>query len=106
MFSQNTTNTWPKDVVARYLTVGTATVDLTYGSRYYATDNGIGETRNHTTSCCTGCGAIQEFSHWRVIQRFTFDDKVRDVEAADQAAREWAQEHAGMCRAMARPDGI
>jgi hypothetical protein len=94
---------WPNDVVARYLTVAGAIVDLTHGDRYYPTDDGIGETRNHTLATCTGCRAAEEFSHWRVVKRMTFDDKVRDPEAADREACKWAQAHASQCRALPRP---
>ncbi|MFZ4152830.1 hypothetical protein [Streptomyces pseudogriseolus] len=98
----NPETVWPEGVVARYLTVGGATVDITHGNRTYPTSDGIGENRNHTTVTCTGCSAAEEFSHWRVVKRMTFDDKVRDTEAADRDAREWAQEHAEKCRAMPR----
>lgn len=98
-----TQTTWPEGVIARYLTVGGATVDLTHGNRHYPTSDGIGETRNLTFAACTGCPATTEFSHWRVVKRMTFDDKVRDPEAADRDAAEWAQVHAETCRAMPRP---
>lgn len=98
------TEPWPEGVIARYLTVAGATVDLTHGDRTYPTPDGIGETRNHTLAACTGCPAAEEFSHWRVVKRMTFDDKVRDPEAADRDAREWAQAHAEKCLAMPRPE--
>lgn len=98
-----TQTAWPEGVVARYLTVAGATVDLTHGNRTYPTNDGIGENRNHTTATCTGCLATDEFSHWRVVKRMTFDDKVHDPETADQDARNWAQKHAETCRAMPRP---
>ena len=97
----NTTD-WPKGAIARYVTVAGAYVDLTHGNRTYPTPDGIGENRNHTTANCTGCPATEEFSHWRAVKRMTFTDKVRDPEAADRDAREWAQAHAGKCRAMPR----
>lgn len=96
---------WPEGVIARYLTVGGASVDLTHGNRTYPTDDGIGENRNHTTATCTGCPATEEFSHWRAVKRMTFDDKVRDPEAAERDARKWAQSHAEKCRAMPDPAG-
>ncbi|MFE7106613.1 hypothetical protein ACFU98_35235 [Streptomyces sp. NPDC057575] len=97
------TTTWPEGVIARYLAVGGATVDLAHGARYYPTADGIGETRNHTSATCVACPATAEFSHWRVVKRMTFDDKVHDPNAADEAARAWAQEHAEKCRAMPKP---
>ncbi|WP_275463768.1 hypothetical protein [Streptomyces noursei] len=99
----STQTTWPEGVIARYLTVGGATIDLTHGNRDYPTDDGIGENRNHTSAACTGCPAAEEFSHWRVVKRMTFDDRVRNPEAADRDARDWAQCHAETCRAMPGP---
>ena len=98
--SEQKTTYWPDGVIARYLTVGGATVNLTHGNRTYSTPDGIGENRNHTTVTCTGCQVTNEFSHWRVVKLMTFNDKVRDPEAADRDAREWAQLHAEACRAM------
>ncbi|HEY6114860.1 MAG TPA: hypothetical protein VI172_02780 [Candidatus Dormibacteraeota bacterium] len=95
---------WEPGIIARYLTVAGATVDLTHGDRHTPTDDGIGETRNHTTATCTGCTATEEFSHWRVVKRMTFNDKTRDPEAADRDARQWAQAHAETCRALPRPE--
>lgn len=94
---------WPTACVARYWTVAGATVDITHGDRTTPTDDGIGETRNHTLAACTGCPATKEFSHWRVVKRMTFDDKVRDPQAADDEAHQWAQNHASTCRALPRP---
>lgn len=101
--TQETRTDWPEGVIARYLTVGGAAVDLTHGNRTYSTPDGIGENRNHTTATCTSCPATEEFSHWRVVKRMTFDDKVYDPEVADRDAREWAQVHAESCRAMPKP---
>ena len=100
-----TVTAWPEGVIARYLTIGGATVDLTHRDRFYPTGDGIGETRNLTLAACTGCPAAEEFSHWRVVKRMTFDDKVRDPEAADRDARDWAQAHAETCRAMPKLSG-
>ena len=94
---------WPEGAIARYWTVAGATVDLTHGNRDYPTDDGIGENRNHTLATCTGCPATEEFSHWQVVKRMTFDDKVRDPQPADDKAHEWAQAHASVCRALPRP---
>jgi len=99
-----TTTGWPEGVIARYLTVGGCSVDLVHGNRTYPTPDGIGENRNHTSATCTGCPAAEEFNHWRVVKRMTFDDKVRDPEAADRDARDWAQSHAAECRAIPRPE--
>lgn len=99
------TGTWPEGTVARYLTVGGATVDITHGDRYTPTDDGIGQTRNLTLATCTGCLTPKEFSHWRLIKGMVADREERDPEAADRDAREWAQSHAEKCRALPKPDG-
>lgn len=104
MTDQTRTEPWPEGVIARYLTVGGATVDLTHGDRHEPTRDGIGRTRSHTLATCTGCPASQEFSHWRLIEGMYANREERDPEAADQKAREWAQEHASTCRAMPRPE--
>jgi hypothetical protein len=64
---------WPEGVIARYLTVAGATVDIREGS-YDATDQ---------TGTCTGCGT----SYTR----------------GPALTREWAQVHAEKCRALSRP---
>jgi hypothetical protein len=102
---QNTafTTAWPKGVIARYLTVAGATVDLTHGTRRYPTDDGIGEDRTHTTALCSGCAAGQEFNHMRPVRGTYSTWETRDADAADQEARAWAQTHAETCRALPRP---
>ena len=67
--------TWPAGVIARFLTVGGATVDVS--------ENGL--------SCCTGCGHNNR-ARWFGAQGTT-----------ETLAREWAQAHAETCRAMPRP---
>jgi hypothetical protein len=94
---------WPDGVIARYLTVGGATVDLTHGNRTTPTDDGIGENRTHTSAICTGCPEAEEFSHWQTVKGMYSERKVRDPEVADAAARKWAQSHAETCRALPRP---
>jgi hypothetical protein len=99
------TTDWPVGVIARYLTAGGATVDLTPGEYSYDAGDGIVGSRNLTRAACAGCLALEEFKHWRPVQRLTFVDDVRDPEAAKREAREWAQEHAAKCRAMPKPAG-
>ncbi|MEU2134427.1 hypothetical protein [Streptomyces sp. NPDC018352] len=100
-----TAEPWPNGVTARYLAVGGATVDLVHGNRYYPTEDGIGETRNHTSVTCLGCQAAEEFSHWATRTGITGAKWMDyDPDAADTAARAWAQKHAAECRAMPRPE--
>ncbi|MFF2502174.1 hypothetical protein ACFVTY_02075 [Streptomyces sp. NPDC058067] len=70
----NSTETpWPAGVIARYLTVAGATVDLTGGG-------------DHTYYRCTGCGDGASASWWN-----------------ERRAREIAQGHAEKCRALPKP---
>ncbi|MGW3196297.1 hypothetical protein ACWDBD_17260 [Streptomyces sp. NPDC001118] len=76
---------WPDGVIARYLTVGGAHVDLT-------------EAANEITGTCHGC---PDENH-----RFDFDpmcEGLRMVSFAKSQASTWAQSHAEKCRAMPRP---
>jgi hypothetical protein len=68
---------WPEGVIARYLTVGGATVDLTPG------------VKDHVAHRCTGCGkGSSAFGNFEVN------------------AREYAQSHAEVCRALPKPEGV
>ncbi|MFJ4329111.1 hypothetical protein ACIP3A_39210 [Streptomyces tricolor] len=89
---------FPK-AIARYLTVGTATVEITEtGPR---DDDGFAAT---TVSSCTGCPASDTQSWNTVSYSFSNEEIHRSVtEAAENAevrARDWAQKHAEKCRAM------
>ena len=85
---------WPENVLARYLSVGGATVDITDDSR-----------RGYIVATCTGerCG-------WR--ERTSIEGYVYDTPEQTQARiEEWlpesqqeAQAHAETCRAMPRPN--
>ncbi|MGW7020852.1 hypothetical protein ACWGGS_16100 [Streptomyces decoyicus] len=66
---------WPEGVIARYLNLGSGTVDIA--------DKGE-ESYWRYAAACTGCPATDE----------------TDVE---DFARNWAQSHAEKCRAMPRP---
>jgi hypothetical protein len=91
---------WPEGVIARYLTVGGATVDLTLVQREQGGYDvrGIARTRDRSRAACTGCPASEEFPHWVGV----YGD-IHQPDAADEKAREWAQAHAETCRAMPRP---
>ena len=98
------TATWPEGVIARYLTVGGATVDITPTAHPYKADDGIVGTRNATRTTCTGCDTSKDFSHWRIHQGTWSSWDVEDPDGAGQQAREWSQAHAEKCRAMLNPD--
>jgi len=94
---------WPDGVVARYLTVGGATVDLAVVSRPHQHPDGVTGERNATRAACTGCPAVTEFSHWGLKRGLHAQWEIRDPQTADKNARNWAQGHAEACRAMPRP---
>lgn len=76
---------WPNDVIARYLTVGGATVDLTDGP-------------DQITGTCNGCPTDP--------RRFSYDPMCEGRRMEDYVTREaahWAQGHAERCRAMPMP---
>ncbi|MBO4271328.1 hypothetical protein [Microbispora triticiradicis] len=88
--TQNTA--WPEGVIARYVTVGGATVDVTvevYESGYQV----------EATSTCTGCKDWDHDYQKRTSLQSSEDARRR----AEENAREWAQSHAEKCRAMPRP---
>ncbi|KQX27527.1 hypothetical protein ASD97_24820 [Streptomyces sp. Root63] len=87
---------WPENVIARYLTIGGATVDLTHVA--------ITEDTKATRSTCTGC-LTTERSHWRNQYPSSTGGYVdfQDRDKGDRNAREWAQSHADTCRALPMP---
>lgn len=92
--------TWAPEIIARYVTVGTATVDLTHRLNFLTPPEPFA-----TAAACTGCPASKEFSHWFASgDHFngTYEEE-RDEELANTLARQWAQDHAETCRAMPRP---
>jgi hypothetical protein len=101
--------TWPEGVIARYLTVGGATVDVTVriSHDYQADIDGLNWIDiNHQAVCAgTGCGSKTELYNNRGVD---------DTEQARRAAtdltspngreiKQWAQSHAETCRAMPNP---
>ncbi|WP_030506326.1 hypothetical protein [Microbispora rosea] len=87
--------TWPEGVIARYLTVGGAAVDVTED-----------EPGVCTVANCGGCPKYRCID-WTRSTGAHFDGSYReyqDRESAEQQAREWAQSHAEKCRAMPKPD--
>jgi hypothetical protein len=93
---------WPEGVIARYLSVGGATVDVTHKLNAFTPPEPLA-----TLATCTGCGADDKTSHYRSVWHGSLDhgtfDEEHDQAAADHAARNWAQAHAEKCRAMPRP---
>jgi hypothetical protein len=69
---------WPQGVIARYVTVGGATVD-------------IHEEEEDYVARCTGCTAMWSNgkSDWKLQYQ----------------VRPWTQSHAEKCRALPQPDG-
>lgn len=90
---------WPENVIARYLTVGGATVDLTHRDE---TQDG---KKKATCAVCTGCKAAtakpwaDSYPNHNRPGRVEFQNQ----DKGDRAARAWAQEHAETCRALAAP---
>ncbi|PYC80490.1 hypothetical protein C7C46_12355 [Streptomyces tateyamensis] len=84
----DTVPVWPEGVLARYLTAGGATVDITRGS-------GV-----DFTATCLGCGDAQECDH---VSATCIGGPATALKANQGAAREWAQAHAERCRALPRP---
>ncbi|MFD5384301.1 hypothetical protein ACFWMG_04890 [Streptomyces sp. NPDC127074] len=99
---QRDVTAWPKGAIARYLTAGGATVDLTEtGPREGS--KGLHET----VAACTGCPAADgtqwEDGFYDYGSRFHPLPREEAIERAEAAAREWAQKHAESCRAMPKP---
>jgi hypothetical protein len=98
-----TTTAWPENVIARYLTVGGATVDLTQESDYFEVT-----VPTQTVAECVGCGErhVEEWgwNFWANERGEEQPDSYqRRGEYATPRARRWAQAHAETCRSMPRP---
>ena len=95
---ETTQTVWPEGVIARYLTVGGATVDLSHAA-------GHSGTTYETQAVCSGCPDKKAASHWRGSGSSfngTYTEEHRS-DLADKEARTWAQAHAERCRAVPRP---
>ena len=91
---------WPEGVIARYLTVGGATVDL------MRTNDPAAESAtpwDATRAHCAGCGT-REAESWGTRPHGTLISITGAERFATRAVRNWAQEHAEQCRAMPRPE--
>jgi hypothetical protein len=95
MDTTNTTTAWPEGTIARYLTVGGATVDISH-DMYYLADT----EPNTTIARCGGGGcAAHHQERWG-----PYADRLSNGSSgADAEARAWAQAHAETCRALPRP---
>jgi hypothetical protein len=96
------TTAWPEGVIARYLTVGGATVDI----RAELAFDQDGDTECDYAAQCTGCHAVERASDGA---RVGDQDKIRREFLAlahprGRGVRRWAQAHAEKCRAMPKPD--
>lgn len=92
---------WPERVIARYLTVGGATVDLT------ETGPRDGDLLEVTIASCGGCPATRR-EQWPdgtydYASQFHPIKRADAIAIAEEAARAWAQAHAETCRALPRP---
>ena len=80
---------WPAGVIARYLTVGGATVDIT-------------QDHSSATARCNGCTDSG-------TRNWMDGDSSYSPEAQERMAKEdtrrWAQNHSSTCRAMPNPGG-
>jgi hypothetical protein len=81
---------WPADVVARYVTVAGATVDI----------SAIEHSTSHSATC-HGCKAQQLLTGASLDDYHTVE---YITETTEQDARRWAQAHAETCRAMPKPN--
>ncbi|MYR36338.1 hypothetical protein GTX14_04620 [Streptomyces sp. SID4944] len=97
-----TQTAWPENVIARYLTAGGATVDLTHRLTVHNPPEPFA-----TLATCTGCPVTEERGHYRTYYPsggFLGDAvEEHEPEAADAQARAWAQSHAETCRAIPKP---
>jgi len=99
MTTQTETTAWPEGVIARYLTVGEATVDITHRDE---TQDG---KKKATRAICTGCKAVtvQTWADSYPNHRRPGRTEFQNQDKGDRAARAWAQKHAETCRALPVP---
>ncbi|MEU4576573.1 hypothetical protein [Nonomuraea sp. NPDC023979] len=94
---------WPEGVIARYLTVGGATVDVIDDTTEHGRYSKSVTHRLH--GACTGerCGETYygySFSFWKTDDL----DSNEDFQSRIAQIQAWAQRHAEKCRAMPRPE--
>lgn len=91
---------WPEGVIARYLTVGGATVDLT---RTRDPQDEDACEWDETRAACTGCtnASVERWDTRPYIQLISTEHA---EQRATQLTRAWAQAHAEKCRALPSPE--
>jgi hypothetical protein len=112
------TEPWPEGTIARYLTVGGATVNVSAHHTAYevgehgtkSLDNGISLYTHPEklidltiTAQCTGCPDHEVFESERLYPSAL--DRIAEGPYGRAAAR-WAQAHAERCRALPRPTAV
>jgi hypothetical protein len=104
------TDSWPEGIVARFLTVGGATVDITEHrsdihtvTTLEARDAGKPERAIDVryTSGCRGCQI--EMVHDYDVDAAEADGFFAHLARTYRSPQEWAQGHAEKCRALPRP---
>ncbi|MFE1515743.1 hypothetical protein ACFW9I_02740 [[Kitasatospora] papulosa] len=102
MTTQTKTTTWPEGVIARYLTVGGATVDVTQTQVIRKEGDHCTSTVGDLTLAvrCSGCRASDE-STYEGLYIGLVEPVLESFYGED--TRDWAQSHAETCRAMPKP---
>ena len=89
------TEPWPDGVIARYLTVAGATVDISHDMHLLADTE-----PNLSIARCGGAGC--EASHHELWTNYGYRED-NGSKGADKEVGKWAQAHASECRALPRP---
>ncbi|MET8050554.1 hypothetical protein ABZU75_23445 [Streptosporangium sp. NPDC005286] len=104
--SSETATEWPAGVLARYLTVGGATVDIREVCGYHPSSGHTAPTT--TVATCTGCGKREARDWTQQIWCYSTDRLVEETDEGGKyttpKVRDWAQSHAEKCRAMPKPN--
>jgi hypothetical protein len=102
--AQTKADAWPEGVIARYLTVGGATVDIIEHP----------DDEPATIATCTGSGsthiAAWDLAYYAAPIFSGYPERTSTARSdarrqAEREARTWAQEHASECRAIPKPGG-
>ena len=95
MQQQPTLAPWPDGVIARYLTVAGATVDVETLTTV------SGDDTYGTRSTCRGCADWDDRDYDRYRN---YRERSSRARASQDEARAWAQAHAETCRALPMPE--
>jgi len=100
----NQATAWPEGVIARYLTVGGATVDVSEKPTYYDSTD-----RTSSVAVCTGCDKREVIDWTKDVWSHSLGYFAEETDEGGRITTpkvlEWAQSHAEKCRAMPRPGG-